>query len=106
MVALKEQLQARRQEIQTDAAASEQARQPVELDQTSVGRLSRMDALQDQAMALETGRRRQIEMQQIELALQRIDEGSFGECLNCGEDIAPKRLQIDPTASICINCAS
>ena len=55
--ALKKQLLAQRQEILADAQSSEQARQPVELDQTSVGRLSRMDALQDQAMALETDRR-------------------------------------------------
>ncbi len=103
---LKKQLQDQRQEILADIASSEQARQPVKLDQTSVGRLSRMDALQDQAMALETERRRQVELLHIEAALQRIDDGSFGECLNCGEDIAAKRLQIEPTAPICIDCAS
>ncbi|NQU56854.1 MAG: TraR/DksA family transcriptional regulator [Rhodospirillales bacterium] len=104
---LKKQLLAQRQEILADAASSEQARQPVELDQTSVGRLSRMDALQDQAMALETGRRRQAELQHIELALKRIDDDDdFGECQNCGEDIAAKRLQINPTVTICIDCAS
>ncbi|MBC8267905.1 MAG: TraR/DksA family transcriptional regulator [Rhodospirillaceae bacterium] len=106
LAALKKQLLAQRQEILADAQSSEQARQPVELDQTSVGRLSRMDALQDQAMALETDRRRHVELQHIESALARIADGSFGECQNCGEDIAPKRLQIDPTAPVCIDCAS
>jgi DnaK suppressor protein len=106
LTALKKQLQARRQEILGDAASSEQARQPVELDQTSVGRLSRMDALQDQAMALETDRRRQVELQHIEQALIRMEESNFGECQNCGEDIAAKRLAIDPTAAVCIDCAS
>ena len=104
--ALKKQLLAQRQEILADAQSSEQARQPVELDQTSVGRLSRMDALQDQAMALESDRRRHVELQHIESALARIEDGSFGECQNCGEAIAPKRLQIDPTAPVCIDCAS
>jgi len=106
IAALKKQLQAQRLEILADAASSEQARQPVELDQTSVGRLSRMDALQDQAMALETDRRRKVEIVQIEAALKRIDENSFGECQSCGEDIAAKRLKIDPTAVVCIDCAN
>lgn len=104
--ALKTQMRARAREIIDDAKSSKQARQPVALDQTSVGRLSRMDALQDQAMALETDRRRHLELQHIEQALKRIDEDSFGECQNCGEDIAAKRLGIDPTVPICIDCAS
>jgi len=103
---VKKRLLAQRQEILDDSASSEQARQPVELDQTSVGRLSRMDALQDQAMALETDRRRQVELQHIETALRRLEDGSYGVCLTCGDDIAAKRLKIDPTASICIDCAS
>ena len=103
--ALKKKLLAHRQEILDDATLTEDERQPVTLDQTSVGRLSRMDALQNQAMALETDRRRHVELQHIEAALKRIEDGEYGECLNCGEDIAAKRLEIEPTASVCINCA-
>ncbi len=102
---LKKTLLDHRQEILNDTANTEEARQPVELDQTTVGRLSRMDALQNQAMALETDRRRHVELQHIEAALKRMEDGDFGECLNCGEDIAAKRLEIDPTAAICIDCA-
>lgn len=102
---LKKKLLAHRQEILDDCANTEGDRQPVELDQTSVGRLSRMDALQSQAMAIETDRRRHIELQHIEAALQRIEDGEYGECQNCGENIAAKRLEIEPTASICIDCA-
>ena len=82
------------------------AEQPVELDQTRVGRLSRMDAMQAQAMSLETGRRRRTKLLQIDRALQRIDDGDFGNCVDCGESIAPARLAIDPTAETCIDCAS
>ncbi len=103
--ALKAQLLAHRRELLDDSASSEDARQPVELDQTSVGRLSRMDALQSQAMALETDRRRHVELQHIDAALKRIEDGEYGECLNCGEDIAARRLEIEPTAAICIDCA-
>ncbi|MDH5748809.1 MAG: TraR/DksA C4-type zinc finger protein [Rhodospirillales bacterium] len=95
-----------RQELLKDAESSEEARKPVELDQTAVGRLSRMDALQVQAMALETERRRNIELKKIDSALKRIETGSYGYCGTCGEDIAPKRLENDPATPLCIDCAS
>ena len=60
--AAEKRLLARREELQALAATAEESRRPVELDQSRVGRLSRMDALQDQAMALETERRRKIEL--------------------------------------------
>ena len=103
---IRQRLIARREELNDLVSASEESRDPVELDQTRVGRLSRMDALQNQAMSLETGRRRQAEIERIEATLLRIEEGDFGFCVNCGEDIAPKRLQFDPTLPTCIDCAS
>ena len=78
----------------------------VELDQTSVGRLSRMDALQVQAMSKEQGRRRALELQKISAALRRIEAGDYGYCLDCGEPIAIQRLTLDPAATLCIRCAS
>lgn len=78
----------------------------VELDQTRVGRLSRMDALQAQAMSQETNRRREIELQRIELAIQRLNNGEYGFCIKCEEEISPLRLEVDPTAPLCIDCAS
>lgn len=86
------------------AGAREQVR-PVELDQTRVGRLSRVDALQDQAMARETERRRQIDLQRVDAALERIDDGNFGYCVLCGEPIPIKRLAFDPAFTTCISCA-
>ena len=103
--ALKQKLLAHRQEILDDTASSHVSRQPVQLDQTSVGRLSRMDAIQYQAMALEMERRRQIELQHIKAALKRINEDDFGECQICGEYIKAKRLEIDPSVAVCIDCA-
>ena len=79
-------------------------RKPVELDQTTVGRLSRVDAMQVQAMAQETGRRREVELQRIDAALKRIEEGEYGYCNHCGDEIAPKRLEVDPAAPLCIKC--
>ena len=64
-----------------------------------------MDAMQDQAMALETQRRREVGINRIKAALNRIKEGEYGFCLNCGDEIAVKRLDIDPTTPTCISCA-
>ena len=97
---------ARKQELQALAASSADARKPVELDQTSVGRLSRMDAIQGQAMALETEQRRKNELTKIDSALIRLNEDEYGYCLSCGEEISPKRLDLDPAIPTCIDCAS
>ena len=85
---------------------SAESRSTVELDQSSVGRLSRMDAMQNQQIALASERKRQDELLRIEAALQRIEEGTYGECLVCGEQIAAKRLGFDPSITTCITCAT
>jgi len=103
--AFKKRLTEMRKLVEELSEVTEEARQPVELDQTSVGRLSRMDALQTQAMQLETERRRSIEILRIDAAMQRISEGEFGYCLSCGIEIEPKRLKNDPTAPTCFDCA-
>ena len=77
---------------------------PVELDQSSVGRLSRMDAMQAQQMALETARRRQHELAKLEGALRRIESGEYGYCLVCGEEIDVRRLSVAPTSTRCVTC--
>lgn len=77
----------------------------VQLDQQAVGRLSRMDALQGQAMARATAGRRAAERRRIEAALARMSEGEYGYCAECGEAIAVRRLRIDPAAPTCVSCA-
>jgi DnaK suppressor protein len=94
-----------RRELLDLATIADDAAAPVELDQTRVGRLSRMDALQSQAMSVETRRRRAVQLKQIVAALRRLDDGDYGHCLECGEAIAKKRLEVDPTAALCITCA-
>ncbi|MEM7221922.1 MAG: TraR/DksA family transcriptional regulator [Pseudomonadota bacterium] len=99
-------LVSRRAELAALAESRAEDRQAVELDQTRVGRLSRMDALQGQAMSLATHKRRQDELRRIELALQRLDAGEYGYCTACGVAISPKRLDLDPAVPICIDCAA
>ena len=95
-----------REELRAMAATGEESAAVVELDQSKVGRLSRMDALQAQAMAQASGQRRAAMLRNIEAALNRIDEGDYGLCRDCDEPINPKRLEFDPTALRCIDCES
>lgn len=96
----------RKAELEEWSKTSRQSREAVELDQTRQGRLSRQDALMQQEMAKASERNRQIELQKIETALKRIETGDFGFCVKCDEPIAKKRLDLDPSISICIDCAS
>ncbi len=98
-------LKAERAELDAQQKASSEDRNPVALDQQSVGRLSRMDAMQVQAMAKAVEGRRQIARVQIEAALKRIDAGEFGYCSSCDEPIARKRLELDTKTATCIACA-
>lgn len=83
-----------------------QARATVTLDQQSVGRLSRMDALQGQAMAQGLEARRAGRLRAIAAALGRINDGDFGFCEDCGSFIGHGRLAADPCAPRCVSCAS
>ena len=97
------QLQAK---LEADAEAAGGAAAIVELDQSKVGRLSRMDAMQAQAMAKASVQRRDASLQRIAAAIKRIDEGEYGRCQDCDEPINPKRLEFDPTVLLCIDCAN
>lgn len=99
-------LEALKAELEAFDEMSSEARQTVELDQQSVGRVSRVDALQRQAMAEATSRNRGLEIRRIDLALARLDQDEYGWCEVCGEEIAPKRLDIDPAVGACVSCAS
>ena len=93
-----------RSELQELEKSSEASKGTVELDQAKVGRISRMDAMQLQQMALEEARRRQQKLLKIEGALRRIESDEYGECFICGEEIDPRRLNFDATNTRCITC--
>jgi DnaK suppressor protein len=94
-----------RSELMNLSRTSDDAAKSVELDQSAVGRLSRMDAMRAQGMAIETKGRREHQLLKIEGALRRIDTGDFGDCLMCGEEINIRRLGVDPSYTQCIKCA-
>jgi len=97
-------LRAEAAELDTLSESARGDRSPVELDQQSVGRVSRGDSLQVQAMAKPAEGRRQLRRQRLMGAFQRLEAGEFGYCTECGDFIGLKRLDIDPTVFRCIAC--
>lgn len=97
-------LQNLRKEIKEYLASSKGASETVELD-TAIGRLSRMDAMQDQQMALELRRRREMQLQRIQAAFERMSLGTYGQCLSCKQLISEERLELSPDAPLCVKCS-
>ena len=92
------------EELTAGNALGQSAQRTVELDQQSVGRLSRMDALQSQAMAQAQQRRRDVLKGSLQAALQRLKEEEFGYCLECGDEIEEARLLANPAVLKCMGC--
>ena len=99
----REKLETSVAELRADLDQSSEATQTVKLD-TSIGRLSRMDAIQSQQMALELKRRQQNQLLRLQNALKRLDEGNYGLCGRCGKPISADRLDFQPDAVFCIRC--
>lgn len=76
----------------------------VTLDQSSVGRLSRMDAMQQQAMAQAMEQRLLVQKRKLKAAIDRIESGKFGLCCQCESDLEPGRLESDPAVVFCEVC--
>lgn len=103
--AARQRLLALKAELLDLSQSAHEDRKPVELDQQSVGRLSRQDSLQVQAMAKAAEARRAQEIRRIDAALQRVEDDEYGWCAECGEAIEEKRLELDPAAPRCAGCA-
>ncbi|HAR44872.1 MAG: conjugal transfer protein TraR [Nitrospirae bacterium GWC2_57_13] len=91
-------------EIQALEESAKETTKPVELDQASMGRLTRMGAMQAQQMAQEGSRRRKRHLQKIDGALRRIEAGEYGRCFVCEEELDVRRLSVDPTTTRCMDC--
>lgn len=92
--------------LERSMKGTEAASKPVRLDQASVGRLSRMNELQNQHMSAGLHEREEARHLAIVEALSRLEKGTFGRCSNCGSDIAYGRLLVFPEARTCAACGS
>lgn len=102
----KEKLQTLADQTKLLVAQVDESSQTVELDQNRVGRLSRIDALQGQAIAKAGSIRQTKYLLEIKEALRRIEARLFGYCLECDEQISIARLKVDPVIQTCIECAT
>lgn len=102
---IKDHIRNQIQELRLEIRNMEEHSQTVSLDQP-IGRLSRMDSLTSQGIALSTLNKAKIRLARLEMALQRVEDSEFGICENCGEDIALKRLKALPESTLCVHCAA
>jgi DnaK suppressor protein len=91
-------------ELENGLLANASSARPVVLDQSSVGRLSRMDAMQQQAMAKATREKVQLRLTQCKVALSAFDRDEYGLCRKCEEPIGFRRLSAKPEAPFCLDC--
>ena len=101
---LQRDLVQQREELADQLSRSDKNSQPVELDQQLVGRLSRMDAIQQQQMAAANAAQAAAHLNRVELALAAVESGDFGYCRRCDEPIGFARLKARPDSPLCLNC--
>ena len=82
-------------DLHAEIAEAAVAAAPVELDQTTQGRLSRVDAMQQQAMAANRLERLRLQERWLEAAIVRFNAGNHGICCRCDEAVEPERLRLD-----------
>ena len=102
---LHRKLRALTDELRSQLASSEEGARPVDLDQP-IGRLSRMDAMQQQSMVRANRAAAQLRLKQAETALQRIGQDDYGVCAECGEEVGFARLEVRPETPFCLSCQS
>ena len=101
---IKNAIDSRIKELTSILGTETEDTKPIEPD-VSIGRLSRLDSMQMQQMALEQRRRQEAELQKLNDAIQRMEDGSYGTCMMCRQPSAPARLEAQPDAILCIQCA-
>jgi DnaK suppressor protein len=99
----KKLLQSRKDELEKSLVSIQDSSKPVDLNDP-IGRLSRMDAIQQQQMSLNAKKQIELNLQLVDTAIKRLEQGNFGYCLKCDEEINIKRLLAKPEASFCTKC--
>ena len=102
---LRAELERQLRRLQRSMEVTDQALSPVELDQTTVGRLSRMDSLQNQSLTRNLHEREEARLGRILAALQRLEADAYGRCLECDAELPFDRLFVFPEAPTCQACA-
>ncbi len=105
LAALRQALVVLQVELRDLLQSSSMSARPVDLDEP-IGRLSRMDALQQQSMAVANRQGAQLRLNQVDAALLRLNRDEYGVCLGCEEEVDFARLHVRPEAPFCVACQS
>jgi DnaK suppressor protein len=100
---LAQDLEALRDALEEALGQAREGARPVSLD-NPIGRVSRVDALQQQAMAQANRRSVELRLGQVRQALAAIDSGDYGTCRRCEEPIDFRRLKSRPETPFCVDC--
>lgn len=103
LATLRQRLESLILELAAQTAGTRESTNPVDLDEP-IGRISRMDAIQEQSMAQANRSAALRRLALARAALERLDAGEYGECAGCGEDIALARLEAAPESALCVVC--
>ena len=104
LVELRAELERQIHRLERSMRITDEAAAPVTLDQTAVGRLSRMDALQNQGLTKNLQERERARFALLREALERMEDGTFGACTLCGAAIPFGRLFVVPETPACASC--
>ncbi len=104
LATLREALLTLKSELETTIKRSTEAAKPVTLDQQAIGRVSRIDAIQQQKMVEANRHRQKLRLSQVKQALDAMTQEEYGECRRCEEPIGFARLQARPESPICLAC--
>lgn len=102
---LRRELTRQLEKLERSMRVTDEAMSPVTLDQTAVGRLSRMDSLQNQSLTRNLQEREQVKLALIQAAFLRLEKGSYGVCVACGGEIPFERLYVFPEVGTCSACS-
>lgn len=101
---MREVIQEKIEETEEEIEQLEELTKPIKPD-NAYGRLSRMDAINNKTINDAALRKQKKQLQKLERALGKIDEGKYGTCLKCGDDIPVGRLKFMPWTTKCVKCA-
>jgi DnaK suppressor protein len=92
------------EETKEEIEQLEELTKPIEPD-NAYGRLSRMDAINNKTINDAALRKQKSQLQKLKRAQERLNDGSYGKCLKCGEEIPFGRLKFMPWTTKCVKCA-
>lgn len=101
---LKQKIESDLKALRADIAGLEESTQPIAPD-VSLGRLTRMDAIQNKSVNEAALSESLVKLDKLKAALAKLDAPNFGVCEECGEAIAPARIEYMPETTTCVNCA-